>query len=274
MHPAAATSARLAAVEAARFLGLTVDEVVDLHDSNRLTVRLLPCDLVARIGPLELGGAQAEVDRAQRLLEAGAPVGPLDPRTPPQVHRRDGVEITLWTYCPPAARPEIPPAEFAGALVRLHAAMRTAALEVPSLTTRVGSALGLVEDREATPRLTAPDRAFLRARLIELGEAVGRRGTSQPLHGEPHPGNLLDTPGGPLFIDLETMVRGPVEFDLAHAPARVAAHYPGIDTALLADCRILSLALATTWRWDRDDTLPGGRRLGEKWLEDLRRGAA
>lgn len=270
MHPAAAARACHAATELVRSLGLAVDEVADLHDSNRLTVRLLPCDLVARIGPLELGGSQVEVDRALCLVEAGAPVGPLDPRTPPQVHVGDGVEITLWTYCPPASRPELPPAEYAGALVRLHTAMRRAHLDALPLTGRVGSALELVEDPERTPLLTDPDRAFLRDTLRELGEAVCRRGTQQPLHGEPHPGNVLDTPGGPVFIDLETCCTGPVEFDLAHAPGQVADHYPGVDTKLLEDCRILSRALVTTWRWDREDSLPDGQLLGVGWLDQVR----
>lgn len=274
MHPDLAARARSAAAEMARSLGLECREVLDLHDSNRLTVRLLPCDLVARIGPLELGGAQAEVDRALRLLEAGAPVGPLDPRIPPQVHVRDGMEITLWTYCPPMPRPELPPAEYAEALLRLHEAMRSAQLEAPPLSDRVDSALALVEDPARTPRLRGPDREFLRATLHDLGASISRRGTPQPLHGEPHPGNLLDTPGGPLFIDLETVVSGPVEFDLAHAPAQVADHCPGVDAALLADCRALSLALATTWRWDRQDTLPDGKRLGVEWLHQLRQGEA
>lgn len=270
MHPPAAHRARLAATELVRSLGLVAHEVLDLHDSNRLTVRLLPCDLVARIGPVDPGGAQAEVDRALRLLHVGAPIGPLDPRIPPQVHVRDGFEVTLWTYCPPSPRPELPPTEYADALVRLHAAMRESRLEAPPFTSRVGSALELLEDPERTPRLTDLDRAFLRGTLLELGEEIGRRGTQQSLHGEPHPGNILDTPGGPLIIDLETCCTGPVEFDLAHAPTQVAEHYPGLDDELLEDCRILSRALATTWRWDREDSLPHGRLLGLGWLDQVR----
>lgn len=270
VHPATAARARLAAADLVRSFGLAVDEAVDLHDSNRLTVHLLPCDLVARIGPSEVGGSQVEVDRALQLLRAGAPVGPLDPRTPPQVHLRDGVEITLWSHLPQNPRPELPPEQYADALARLHAAMREARIEVPSITDRVASALELVEDPERTPRLTAPDRTFLRDTLRELGEKISRSGTQQPLHGEPHPGNVLDTPDGPLFIDLETCCSGPVEFDLAHAPARVAAHYPDVDPELLEDCRILSRALATTWRWDRDDSLPNGQLLGIGWLDQVR----
>lgn len=95
-------------------------------------------------------------------------------------------------------------------------------------------------------------------------------GAQQLLHGEPHPGNLLTTKNGLLFIDLETCCRGPVEFDLAHAPEEVGAHYPGVDQDLLRACRILVLAMITTWRWDRGDQYPNGRRLGAEWLGQIR----
>ena len=88
---------------------------------------------------------------------------------------------------------------------------------------------------------------------------VGERGgPEQLLHGEPHPGNLLFTTEGPLFIDFETCCRGPVEFDLAHAPDDVVEHYAGADGELLRACRMLVLAMITTWRWDRDDRSPTG----------------
>jgi hypothetical protein len=84
------------------------------------------------------------------------------------------------------------------------------------------------------------------------------------------PGNVLTTKTGLLFIDLETCCRGPVEFDLAHAPEEVGEHYPGVNQELLRECRILVLAMITTWRWDRGDQLPGGRQLGAEWLSQIR----
>jgi hypothetical protein len=90
------------------------------------------------------------------------------------------------------------------------------------------------------------------------------------LHGEPHPGNVLTTKNGLLFMDLETCCRGPVEFDLAHAPKEVSGHYPGANQDLLRDCRILVLAMITTWRGDRGDQLQNGRRLGTEWLGQIR----
>jgi len=32
----------------------------------------------------------------------------------------------------------------------------------------------------------------------------------------------------------------------------------------------LMLAMIVTWRWERDDQLPNGRRLGIEWLGQLR----
>ncbi|MGO1354613.1 MAG: aminoglycoside phosphotransferase family protein, partial [Brachybacterium tyrofermentans] len=153
MHPHAAARARLAAMEVVRSLGLEADEIVDLQDSNRLTVRVLPCDLVARIGPADHAGAQVEVDRVLRLAEAEAPVGRLDPRTPPQVHVRDGFEITLWTHYAPHEDRALPAAEYASTLARLHAAMRAADLDVSPVGDRVAEALALVDDPVCTPRL-------------------------------------------------------------------------------------------------------------------------
>ena len=107
--------------------------------------------------------------------------------------------------------------------------------------------------------------------MVRLSRAVTDRGApEQLLHGEPHQGNVLSTKVGPLFIDLETCCRGPVEFDLAHAPEEVSEHYPDVDQGLLRDCRTLVLAMITTWRWDRYDQLPNGRQLGKQWLSQIR----
>jgi thiamine kinase-like enzyme len=90
------------------------------------------------------------------------------------------------------------------------------------------------------------------------------------LHGEPHPGNLLNTKKGLLFIDLETCCRGSVEFDVAHAPEEVSEHYPAVNNELLRECRILKLAMITAWRWDQNDQLPDSRYWRIEGLERMR----
>jgi aminoglycoside phosphotransferase (APT) family kinase protein len=263
-------SAVQAAESIAASLGLAADESVVLHGSNKLTLRLLPCDVVARVAPAAHGIARFELDLALRLAEAGCPVAAPDPRVDPRVYARDGVDITLWTYYEPVADQEIGPGEYAEALARLHAGMRQIDMPTPHFTDRVASAQRLVSDRERTPELVEADRELLAGTLRDLRSAVAGRGAEQLLHGEPHPGNLLATKDGPLFIDFETCCRGPVELDLAHAPDEVGDHYPGADQDLLRECRILMLAMVTTWRWDRGDQFPDGRRLGNEWLAQIR----
>ena len=263
--------AMAAAMSTASSLGLTADDAIVLQDSNRLTLRLLPCDVLARVAPVASQVAQFEIELARRLAESGSPVGALEPRVEPRVHERDGFVVTLWTYYEPATSREIAPARYADALGRLHAGMRRLVLPTPHVTDRVEQAQRLVARRDRTPALADADRELLGNTLRDLRRLISERGgAEQLLHGEPHPGNVLTTKDGLLFIDLETCCRGPVEFDLAHAPEEVGEHYPGADQALLRQCRILVLAMITTWRWDRDDQLPHGRELGAEWLSRIR----
>jgi Ser/Thr protein kinase RdoA (MazF antagonist) len=263
-----------AAMSTVSSLDLTVDDAIVLHDSNKLTLRLLPCDVLARVAwvaPVADQVAQFEVELAQRLAEAGCPVAALDPRVDPRVYERDGFVLSLWTYYEPAVPRELSPAGYARALERLHAGMRKLDIPAPHFTDRVEQAQQLVASRDRTPALARADRELLGDTLRSLRRVIGGHdGAEQLLHGEPHPGNVLTTKNGLLFIDLETCCRGPVEFDLAHAPEEVSEHYPGINQDLLRACRILVLAMITTWRWDRDDQLPNGRQLGTEWLSQIR----
>ncbi|MVA76469.1 phosphotransferase [Auraticoccus sp. F435] len=270
MHASQVPRAVAAARSAAAAVGLVADESVVLQDSNRMTLRLLPCDVVARVAPVTQQNADFEVDVVHQLDRAGAPVAALDHRAGPQVHERDGFVVTLWTYHEPLASSTLPPVGYADALQRLHAGMRAVELPSPHFLDRVASARRLVEDPDLSPLLTDADRALLGDTLRTLGRAVAEHGHEQLLHGEPHPGNVLATRQGLLFIDFETCCRGPVEFDLAHAPEEVAEHYHGVDRDLLRDCRILTLAVATAWRWDAEDQLPDGIRLGTEWLDQIR----
>jgi hypothetical protein len=259
-----------AAMSTASSLDLIVDDAIVLHDSNRLTLRLLPCDVVAQVAPVAHQVAQLEVELAQRLAEIGCPVAALEPRVAPRVYQRDGFVVTLWTYYESVTSRDVSPADYAYALERLHAGMRKLDVPTPHFTDRVESAQQLVASRDRTPALAYADRALLGDTLRSLRRVISERGGEQLLHGEPHPDNLLATKNGLLFIDLETCCRGPIEFDLAHAPEDVSEHYPGINHDLLRECRILVLAMITTWRWDRGDQLPNGRKLAAEWLSQIR----
>jgi thiamine kinase-like enzyme len=151
--------------------------------------------------------------------------------------------------------------------------MRQIDLTTPHFTDRVAEAQQLVASRDQTPTLVDADRELLTHKLQSLRRAIDERGAAeQVLHGEPHPGNVLSTKNGLLFIDLETCCRGPVEFDLAHVPEEVSERYPGVDQELLRECRIIVLAMVAAWRWERGDLHPNGRRAGRELLSALREG--
>jgi Ser/Thr protein kinase RdoA (MazF antagonist) len=276
-----------AAVEAGRSvvsgLGLHVDDAVVVSNSNRIAVRLTPCDVLARIAPpARQASAAFEVEVARRLGQGDHPVAELEPRVDPRVYSHDGFAVTLWTYYESVVSSDIAPAEYSHALTRLHAGLRQLDVRAPDFTDRVADAQRLLADEEQSPELSAADRKLLVNALTRLTTMICNHGIGeQLLHGEPHLGNLLKTWKGPLFIDLETCCRGPVEFDIAHgllpkadgyvlSAEELCEHYPDADQDLIEQCRILIWAMITTWRWDREDQLPNGRYWANEWLNQLR----
>jgi hypothetical protein len=151
---------------AAAAAGLQVDDAEVIHDSDRIAVRLLPADVLARVvherrptGPgAEVPGFEVEVARA-----------PGGGRVPDRHARSSGgascpcarrLRVTFWTYYEPLPG-EIAPPEYAEALRRLHAGMRQAELVAPPFTDRVAAAQTLLGDRARTPALGDADRELL-----------------------------------------------------------------------------------------------------------------
>ncbi|GAA2652046.1 aminoglycoside phosphotransferase [Streptomyces aculeolatus] len=271
MEPSELGRAVAAGRTTAAELGLRADDAVVVNDSDRVVLRLLPCDVLVRVAPPRLlADSEIEVEAARLLADAGAPVAELDPRAEPRVYVRGGFAVSLWRYYEPVG-PEIAPADYADVLMRHHAALRRIDLDAPHFTDRVAEALREVRDPERSPELPDADRAFLGDTLSGLGAAIGAGSPGeQLLHGEPHPGNLLSTRRGPLFVDLATCCRGPVEFDLAHAPEDVGKHYAGADRRRLQQCRALGWAIFSAWRWRRDDGMPDRARGRVEGLERVR----
>jgi Ser/Thr protein kinase RdoA (MazF antagonist) len=275
MEAAKARRAVDAAVSTVSSLGLTVDDAVVLSDSYRLVVHLTPCDVIARVTPsTHSATAEREVELAQRLMQTDSPVAALEARVGPRAFVRDGFTVTMWTYVEPVPSAVPPSADYAQALERLHAGLRHLDVTTPHVMDRIAATQRDVASRDVTPDLADADRALLADTLRDLGRSIAnRRAPEQLLHGEPHPGNVLGTKNGPLFIDFENTAEGPVEYDLAWVPREVAERYPHADEDVVGDCRGLVLAIITTHRWSRGDQHPSGRtELGLAFLDALRDG--
>lgn len=287
MEASEAHRAISAARSVAAALGMPAEQVIVLNDSNRLVVRLMPCNVVARVTPpgslapaavratWSSGGAYgarlaAEIEVVRQLAQQGAPAAGLDPRIEPRLFMFDWFAVTLWEYIEPA--PLTPASsEYAAALERLHAGLRMVDAAAPHFLERVAATERDVASHTITPDLSEPDRAFLAQTLRQFRERVAKRGApEQLLHGEPHPDNLLSTRETTLFIDFEDVIRGPVEFDLAWVPQDVAELYADADQELVDLCRGIVLAIIATHRWCENDHHPSGRESGVAFLEAVR----
>src|ERR1700704_6621928 len=199
MQAAEGRRARIAAMSTASALGRAVDDAVVLSDSNRLVVRLMPCDVVARIAPIGYRvfsaavGAERELEVVQLLAETDGPVAVLEPRVEPRVF-----VIAMLPYFEPVQSREVSPKDYAHALERLHDVMRQVDVATPHFTDRAADVQLWVARRDVTPDLTGEDRELLADRLGSLRRSIVDRGAAeQLLPGGPHPWNGLHTKKGP-----------------------------------------------------------------------------
>ena len=213
-------AAQAAALAVARAHGLAADEASLLHDGVNAVVHLRPAPVVARVATLTplLRPAidrpfRREVALAGALAAAGAPVVPPSDLLPPGPHRHAGLALSFFRFVD--ALPETPtPAQAGAALGELQAALADVdpgwdgePLDTPldDLTVFADRGVALGADPALVERC-----AELTGRLRPLlGGDIGA------LHGDAHPGNLLSTPGGWRWTDLEDTSRGPRGWDVA-----------------------------------------------------------
>jgi aminoglycoside phosphotransferase (APT) family kinase protein len=154
---------------------------------------------------------------AAALTRAGAAVVPPSDVLPPGPHERDGLVLSFWRHV--EVLPDRPtPREAGRSLGALTEALTEALAGVdPGWD---GEPLDTpLEDVADFARRAAALGAdpVLAARAVELADALRPRLAADRcvLHGDTHPGNLLATPAGWLWADLEDSCRGPRAWDLA-----------------------------------------------------------
>ena len=166
--------ATAAATALARGLGLRVNDVAVMHNSNKLALRLIPCDVFLRVAETGHDVAALEVELAQRLAATASPVAALEPRVEPHVYERDGFAVTFWTYYDAVAPDPESPTAYADALHRLHTGLASVDIATPHFLDRVAEAERLLAHRHmAVP--TRPERG---GRTLPL-----RGGRTLPLRG-------------------------------------------------------------------------------------------
>lgn len=206
-----------AAKETALAHGVTADRCEILQNGSTLVLRLTET-LVARVvqdveGPRQgMDWFGREIAVARHLAERGAPVIPVHPELPPGPYERFGYPLNFWQYVT-KTDDEPAPQAVGRTLYRCHEALRTFPDPLPQLAILTES-LELLDLLERRGSFTPEIIRLLRGRLASSLEAL-RGFPLQPLHGDAHPGNLLNTREGPLWTDWEDTFLGPVEWDLA-----------------------------------------------------------
>ncbi|MGY1779118.1 phosphotransferase family protein [Geodermatophilus sp. SYSU D01036] len=210
---AAAAATAVAAAHGLRSTGARV-----LHDGVNVVVHLAPAPVVARVATLtpllrpDPGRPFGrEVALAGALAAAGAPVVPPSDLLLPGPHVQDGLTLTFWTRV--EVLPRTPtPAEVATALAGLHAVLAGLPVTGGPLDTPLDD-LAVFSERAGAWGVDPAVRARTAERVEALRPRLG--GRVQALHGDAHPGNLLATPDGWRWADLEDTCAGPPEWDLA-----------------------------------------------------------
>lgn len=252
-----------AATETAIAHGITPDRCVILQNSSTLVVRLTET-LVARVVQDRDGPRQGtewfarENTIAQHLTAHGAPVIPLHPDLPPGPHEHLGYPLNFWQFVT-QVKTEPEPAEIGRTLQRCHAIMRHFPQPLPRLAI-VQESLDILENR---PLFPARQQQMLMDHL-RLALHTLESTTHQPLHGDAHLGNLMNTTRGLLWTDWEDTFAGPVEWDVASViwnarvlkedestVGQILAGYQEaggtVDDAVLDPCMTARAAVMTAW---------------------------
>lgn len=248
-----------AAVAAARTHGLDVQDPVVLNDLFSVTVHLRPAPVVARV-PTWITRLRTpteelldrEISVAAFLSGQGAPVVAPSAELPPGPHISQGLAMSFWTYLEPAPDRTPTAADCSAMLGDLHPVLRAYPGDLPPLVPSVVDLPRWLNLLDAGTGPLSPadiDRIHAAAdRLTPYLETLDA--DAQPLHGDAHPGNLIATGDGLMWIDLEEVCRGPVEWDLATIGDRravLAHHRPDPDRlALCGLLRELQVVLCLT----------------------------
>ncbi len=197
--------------------GVATDRCDILQDGHTLVLRLSE-SLVARVvtdrhGPRQGGEWFArESAVACHLAQHGAPVIPMHPAIPPGPHEQLGYTLNFWQFVT-AIDAEPAPEEIGATLHHCHQVLRGFIEPLPELGILLET-LDLLETPAPRTMLSASEIGLLRDRLSTSLAAL-RAFPMQPLHGDAHGGNMMNTTRGLLWTDWEDTFLGPVEWDLA-----------------------------------------------------------
>ncbi len=255
-----------AATEVLAMHGITADRCDILQNGHTLVLRLRE-DLVARVvqgveGPRQGTAWFARENAiAQHLTTHGAPVIPLHDALPAGPHEHLGYPMNFWKFVT-AVESRPAPADMGRTLHQCHEVLQSCPEPLPRLAI-LSESLAVLDGPAAKEAFSDAAAVLLREHLVSSLETLGAC-PHQPLHGDAHEGNLMNTTEGLLWTDWEDTFAGPVEWDVAsilwnarildedHATADgILEAYRGaggqIDEKTLEQCLTARAAVMSAW---------------------------
>jgi hypothetical protein len=263
-----------AAVRVGSLHGFATDSPILVQETNNTVVWLRPHAVIAKVGTRSHSTEALALEHgvSAALAAAGAPIAPPVENVGPVVDEETTLLVTLWRRLDHDER-EVSAEETARVLALLHEHLARYTGAVPHLKEKLDHARRALADDAMMAALPADDRSILRAAFDRYRARVEAFDyAEQTLHGEPHEGNLLATPHGLRWIDLEGVCLGPLEWDLAFLDEDAVSFFPQVDHDLLGLLRVLNSARVATWCWSRPE-YPEMRRHAEFHLERVKRAA-
>jgi Ser/Thr protein kinase RdoA (MazF antagonist) len=252
-----------AAVAAARRVGAVCGYATAhpalIQETNNTVVWLRPHEVIAKVGKWSHSAESLtrEHEVASVLAGAGGPVARPVAGIGPTRDEPSGYLVTLWARLEHDPDRVVDPTEAGASLRALHDALMDFGGALPSFEGILDLARDVLWDDRAMAPLAAADRWLLRHVYDRIRDEVREHAyRARPIHGEAHDGNLLVTPDGLRWIDLENVSIGPLEWDLAFLPERAADGFPEADRELLDRLRTLNSARVATWcfaRWEFEE---------------------
>jgi len=266
-----------AAIRLTQRLGVRRVDPVILHESQHVSVRLFPLNVVARAVSIDDREAtkwlSREIDIARHLAKSAAPIVGPAAEWPAGPHIQDDFAFTLWEFVEHVAADGDNAAHVmlaAQALHRLHQALAAFPGELPDFWNKVDHCRRMLESEAALRALRAADRDFLRKAFDRLRVSLaGLPAEAVPIHGDTHLGNVFITADGARWNDLEDVCLGPREWDFSGFPEADLSAFEPINRDLLSVLHYLRSLCVVVWCSEKYE-VPEKREAAAYHLQYLR----
>ena len=242
------------------------------HNSNKLALRLLPCDVLPGWHSPGRGVRGRTRDWHDGLLRSTPPWRASSPEWSRVSMRGTGLRSRSG---PTTSR------RAGGFTSRLRERARAVACRYGEGRCHGAALLGPSRGSPTTrcepgsnSELADSDRELLGSTLRSQRREVSERSSAeQLLHGEPHAGNLLRHEERALVHRSRDVLPWACRVRPRACAGRGQRPLRRRRSRAARACRLLVLAMVAAWRWDPDDQFPNGKRAGQELLERPTRGS-